>query len=225
MIILIMALFALFAFFANMTIKKAGIRYTVTLFMFAGLIVSVIAMIANMHDHYGMTSVTTTTKREIYSAGPSTQNFGMLLYQNVGTNGQENVYIYREAANDKKTTVSKPNLDTRSKRVNVSGNQAYRVASTTRYVYKSKVFNLLFGIADNDKQVKHRQITYQLPATWVALTTTQAQSLASKLAPKSAAERTIAEQQQKQLSDLAKVNPDKAATLEVNQIKSVLKID
>ena len=64
MIILIMALFAILAFLASMTIKKSGIRYAVTLIMFAGLILSVIMVIANMHDHYGMTSVTTTTKKE-----------------------------------------------------------------------------------------------------------------------------------------------------------------
>ncbi len=64
MVILIMALFAILAFLASMTIKKSGIRYAVTLIMFAGLILSVIMVIANMHDHYGMTSVTTTTKKK-----------------------------------------------------------------------------------------------------------------------------------------------------------------
>ncbi|AFS41111.1 DUF4811 domain-containing protein [Leuconostoc gelidum] len=225
MIILIMALFAIAAFLASMTIKKSGIRYAVTLVMFAGLILSVIMVIANMHDHYGMTSVTTTTKKEIHSAGPTTQNFGMLLYQQIGTDGKENAYIYKTAAQDKKTTVAKPDLNMTTSHVNVSGNKAYKVTKTTRFVYKSNGFKLLFGVANNDGEIKHRQVIYQVPPTWVALTTEQAKSLASKLAPKSAAERTIAAQQQRQLSDLAKSNPDQAARLTVNQVKKVLQID
>ena len=109
--------------------------------------------------------------------------------------------------------------------VNVSGNKAYKVTKTTRFVYKSNGFKLLFGVANNDGEIKHRQVIYQVPPTWVALTTEQAKSLASKLAPKSAAERTIAAQQQRQLSDLAKSNPDQAARLTVNQVKKVLQID
>lgn len=225
MIILILALFAISAFFANMTIKNSGMRYTVTLVLLGGLIISVVALVANMHDYYGMKSVTTTTKKEIYSAGQSNQNFGMLLYQGVGTNGQENVYIYKTSKTDKKTTLAKPDLNTTSKKVDISGNKAYRVVKTTRYEYKNNGFKFLFGIAGNNKQLKHRRVTYQVPPTWVALTTKQAKSLASKLTPKTTAERVAAAAQQKQLADLAKVDPDKAATLEANQVKKVLQLD
>lgn len=225
MIILIMALFAILAFWTNMTIKKSGMRYAVTLVMFAGLILSVIMIVANMHDHYGMTSVTTTTKKEIYSAGPNEQNFGMLLYQPVGTNGKENAYIYKAATQNKKTTVAKPDLNTTTRQVDISGNKAYKVTKTTRFVYKLNGFKVLFGIAGNDGQIKHRQVTYQVPSTWVALTTEQAKSLPGKLTPKNAAEKTMAAQQQKQLSDLEKSNPDQAARLTVNQVKKVLQLD
>ncbi|CAM3201953.1 DUF4811 domain-containing protein [Leuconostoc rapi] len=222
MIILIMAAFAILAFFANMTIKSSGVRYTVTLLMFAGLILSVTALVGNMHDHYGMEKVTTTSKKVIHSAGAGDQGFGVLLYQNVGTDGKENVYIYRKSATDKKTTVSKPDLKTSSSRTDISGNKAYQVTQTTRFVYKSNGFKFLFGIAGNDHELKHRHVTYQVPATWIAMTTAQAEALPGKLAPKSAADKAAAEQQKKQLSALTQVNPDKAATLQVEQIKKIL---
>ena len=65
MIILIMAIFAILAFWANMVMKRPILRYLVTIIMFAGLIASVVAIVANMHDHYGMKTETTTVKKEI----------------------------------------------------------------------------------------------------------------------------------------------------------------
>ncbi|GMA70090.1 hypothetical protein GCM10025879_13360 [Leuconostoc litchii] len=62
MIILIMAIFAILAFLANMMLENRIIRITTTAVMFVGLIISVIGIIANMHDHYGMKQVTTTEK-------------------------------------------------------------------------------------------------------------------------------------------------------------------
>lgn len=222
MIILIMAVFAIVAFFANMTIKSSGVRYAITLLMFTGLIVSVVALVANMHNHYGMEKVTTTTKKAIYSAASSDQGFGMLLYQNVGTNGKENVYIYRQSATDKKTTISKPDLKTSSSRTNITGNQAYQVTKTTRFVYKSSGFKLLFGIANNNHELQHRHVNYQVPATWITMTTVQAKALPGKLAANATADKASAEQQKKQLAVLAQTDPDKAATIQVEQIKKIL---
>ncbi|GMA70091.1 hypothetical protein GCM10025879_13370 [Leuconostoc litchii] len=82
----------------------------------------------------------------------------------------------------------------------------------------------MFGIADNNKTVKHRHTTYQVPETWVALTTTQAKSLSAKMAPKNDAEKIAAAEKQKQLSALAQTNPDKAAQLQVQAIKAALNI-
>lgn len=77
MIIIIMAVFAVLAFFANMMIKPKGLRLTVTVVMFAGLVLSVVGIVANMHDHYGMTEEKKIVKKEIHSAGSSEQGFGL----------------------------------------------------------------------------------------------------------------------------------------------------
>ena len=69
MIILLIALFAILAFVANMMITNRGIRIVTTVIMFVGLIASVAGVAANMNSHYGMKEVTTTTKKQIYTAG------------------------------------------------------------------------------------------------------------------------------------------------------------
>ncbi|MGQ2286236.1 DUF4811 domain-containing protein [Leuconostoc suionicum] len=224
MIILIMALFAILAFLANMMLENRITRLTVTSIMFLGLVISVIGIVANMHDHYGMKQVTTTKKEQIYTAGSANQGFGMLLYQAVGTNGKENVYIYKTSSDAKKTHVAKPDLNTTSNQESISGNKAYKVTKTTRWVYKNSTYKLLFGIADNNNSLKHRYTTYQVPSTWIALTTAQAKSLSAKMTPKTDAEKVAAAEQQKQLAALAQTDPDKAAQMQVKAVKTALNI-
>ncbi|MGO0155159.1 DUF4811 domain-containing protein [Leuconostoc mesenteroides] len=225
MIILIMAAFALLGFLANMILENRVIRILTTLIMFIGLIISVIGIVANIHDHYGMKTVTTTKKEQIYTAGDVNQGFGMLLYQGVGTNGKENVYIYKTSSSDaKKNFVAKPDLKTTSRRENIAGNKAYKVTKTTRWVYKNNTYKLLFGIADNNKSLKHRRTIYQVPSTWIALTTTQAKSLSDKMTPKTDVEKAAAAEQQKKLADLAQKDPDRAAQVQIEAVKAALDI-
>ncbi|MDI6552976.1 DUF4811 domain-containing protein [Leuconostoc falkenbergense] len=224
MIILLIALFAILAFVANMMITNRGVRIVTTVIMFAGLILSVAGVAANMNAHYGMKEVTTTTKKQIYTAGTASQGFGLLLYQSVGTNGAENVYVYRATDSAKKTTVAKPSLKTSSRMSNISGNKAYKITKTTRYVYKNATMRLMFGIGGNNHQLKNKHVIYQVPSTWVALTTTQAKSLQSKMTPKTDAEKQALAQQQAQLATLAKTDPDKAAQLQVAAVKKALNI-
>nr|MWN21778.1 DUF4811 domain-containing protein [Leuconostoc lactis] len=75
----------LFGWADNNHHKSTVARYVTVTVMFIGLTLSVIAIVANMHSHFGMKTVVTTTKTEIYSAGSPQQQFGVLLYQSVGT--------------------------------------------------------------------------------------------------------------------------------------------
>ena len=63
MIIIILAVFAVLAFWANMTIKSTVTRYVTVTVMFIGLTLSVVAIVANMHSHFGMKKVVTTTQQ------------------------------------------------------------------------------------------------------------------------------------------------------------------
>jgi hypothetical protein len=113
-------------------------------------------------------------------------------------------------------------LKTTSRRESIAGNKAYKVTKTTRWVYKNNTYKLLFGIADNNKSLKHRRTIYQVPSTWIALTTTQAKSLSAKMTPKTDAEKAAAAEQQKQLAELAQKDPDKAAQMQVKAVKAAL---
>ncbi|HCH60209.1 MAG TPA: DUF4811 domain-containing protein, partial [Leuconostoc lactis] len=138
--------------------------------------------------------------------------------------GKENVYIYKASPDAKKTTLAKPDLKTNSQRVAVAGDKAYKIVQTTRYVYRNNTYKFLFGWADNNHQLKHKHVIYQVPATWIAMTPDQAKSLAAKMAPKTPEEQAGAAAKQAELAALAKIDPDRAARAQVDQIKQVLQI-
>ena len=115
-------------------------------------------------------------------------------------------------------------LKTTSQRVAVAGDKAYKIVQTTRYVYRNNTYKFLFGWADNNHQLKHKHVIYQVPATWIAMTPDQAKSLAAKMAPKTPEEQAGAAAKQAELAALAKIDPDRAARAQVDQIKQVLQI-
>ncbi|HEY4399470.1 MAG TPA: DUF4811 domain-containing protein [Lactobacillaceae bacterium] len=235
MIILFLVIFAVLAFLSAFLIQNTPLRLVATTIMFAGVIASVVGIVANSHDQFGMDKVTTTTKRQIYTAGTKDQGFGMLLYQNIGTDGKSKAYIYRAKADDKDVTVTPKlsktmtleqtleNVKVSSKQVATSGNKAYVTTKKTEYVYKADWAKFLFGIANNDHQVIKVVNTYAVPANWLALSTDQAATLKSKQADLK--KQAMANPQQAMaLAQLQKTNPDKAAALQVQSIKKVLGI-
>ncbi|CAK8054344.1 DUF4811 domain-containing protein [Eupransor demetentiae] len=183
MIILLLLIFVIFAFYTILYLEKPLWRILGGVIGFAGIIASVALITANMHDHFGMKTETVTSKTQIYSAAStaSSDDYGVLLYQPLGTNGKENVYIYRSQKNSLQPKPTEPDLKTTTKRQSISGEKAYLYTKTTRYVYKNGFWSFLFGWADNNKEIKTRTQTYQIPDNWIALSTAQAKQLQKKL--------------------------------------------
>ncbi|CAH1851505.1 DUF4811 domain-containing protein [Convivina praedatoris] len=222
MILLILFLFVALAFISLMFLDKQ--TYVIGgVIGFIGIILSVGLITANMANHFGMETKVTTHKSMMYSATNS-KGYGVLLYQPVGTSGKENVYIYRKHEQDQKPTIVKPDLTMTTNRQEIAGNQAYRVIKDTRYVYKNDFWKLMFSIAGNDGELKKRQVTYQLPQNWIALTTQQAKNLQAKMTPKTDEEKAAVAQQQEALAELAQNDPDQAGIKQVQQIKATLNI-
>jgi hypothetical protein len=110
----------------------------------------------------------------------------LLLEKELGTNGKENVYIYRtpETANAKKPKTTK--VDANVKNVVKTGNYSAATVTkkTTRWEYKNGFYSFLFGISGNDKEFVKQTNTFKVGNDWLVLTTTQASQLQKKMKSK-----------------------------------------
>jgi hypothetical protein len=233
MIIVLLVVFAVAAFLSAFLIQRQWLRWSMTTVMFVGLIGAVVGMVANAHNHFGMVQQTRTTRQEIFTAGDAQQGFGMLLYENIGTDGQSKAYIYRTAADAKKPTVS-PNMRQNmtleetlaavkisGQHRSIAGDQAFIVTKTTTYVYEDEWAKVLFGIADNHQEIVAIEQTFEVPASWLVLSIQQAKTLADNQAQ--LAQQMQADPAQAQaLARLQQTNPQRAAEVQVEAIKRFL---
>lgn len=233
MIIVLLVVFAVAAFLSAFLIQRQWLRWSITTLMFAGLIGSVVGMVANAHNHFGMVQQTRTTRQEIFTAGDAQQGFGMLLYENIGTDGQSKAYIYRAAADAQKPTVS-PNmrqdmtLEETLAAVKISGHhqsiageRAFVVTKKTTYVYEDEWAKILFGIADNQQEIVSVDQTFEVPASWIVLSTQQAKTLQANQAQLTKQMQADPARAQA-LARLQQTNPQRASEMQVEAIKRFL---
>ncbi|MFC4761254.1 DUF4811 domain-containing protein [Fructobacillus durionis] len=219
MIIILFILFVILAFLSLMLIKNRAVRVISTLVSFVLVALSIVLIVANAHDHYGMDVKAKTAKTQIYSAQDQ-NTYGVLAYQPVGTSGREKAFVYKAKADAKKTTVAKPDLKTSTQIQNVDGNQAFQVTTTKEYVYKNDFYKFLFGWAGNNHDVKSKVVTYQVPATWIALSAQDGAKLKAVLSAKVSDPDFIS--WMKQNKETAATDPDQAARDAVSYYKNIL---
>lgn len=112
MIIIIMFGAAVALFVSVMFINSRNRRIVWTV-IFGLLFVAATALMGlNYSRHFGMHQVTTTTSKTVYSAAGK---LPLALYQPVGTNGQDNVLIYKTSQDQKKPQHTQANEYTTSK--------------------------------------------------------------------------------------------------------------
>lgn len=232
MIIVLMVFFAVAAFLSAFLIHQRVWRWCLTTVMFIGLIASVVGMVANAHNHFGMVKQTTTTREEIFTAGDATQNVGMLLYQNIGTDGQSKAYIYRTKQQAQPTTSPNMRQDMSleetlaavkisGKDTSIAGTRAYVETQKTSYVYQDEWAKVLFGIADNHQEIVAIHQTFQVPANWIVLSTQQAKALQAH--QDELTKQMQADPQQAQaFAQLQKSDPQRAAVMQVQAIQRFL---
>ncbi|GAO99161.1 DUF4811 domain-containing protein [Fructobacillus ficulneus] len=219
MVIFTLFIFTVLAFVSLMMIHNLTLRTVAVVVSAAIAVSSIVLIIVNMHDHYGMKVQTKTTKTQIYSVqGQNT--YGILSYQPVGTSGKEKVYIYRATDKSTKATIAKPDLKTTTSLQNIDGNVAYKVTTNKTYVYRNSFFKFLFGIADNNHELKSSHVTYQVPPTWIALSSQDGERLKTLVAGLSTQSDFI--QQVQQEKEQATTDPDGAAKATVDYYKNLL---
>lgn len=172
---IIITTLALYASFILM--KKSWVR-TVLVGIFGILFVASLYLVnANDHNHFGMEKVTTTETSTIYSASPSKQ-MPLLLRQDIGTNGDYQVYIYKTDP-QKKATHTKADYDVHNTVKKVSGNTASLTEKKTMWRYKSDFWKNFF-MSKNQNLLIHQRNTIKVPNNWIELTPKQAKALGKK---------------------------------------------
>lgn len=175
MIIYLLVL-AVVCLFISMALIPKALPRIITSFLFAIIIVgSMVAMVSNDREHFGMKKVTEETSSKIYSPSPSKQ-MPMILYQNIGTKGTERVYIYKKTEDQKKPGHT-PINNTSNVVKNSNNEDAKLVTKTTRWVYKSNAYKFWFGIAGNNHKLINRHNIFYIPKDWQSFSTTQAAKL------------------------------------------------
>lgn len=183
MILIILVIGAICFFLAFMFTNQAAVRALALIVSGIVLIGSTVLMVANYHNHFGMEKVTKTTTQKIYSASGSS-SMNMALYKQVGTSGKNNVYIYNVKEKQKTPSHTKADEYTSNKVHWTKKSTATLTTKVTRWEYKSDFYSLLFKWSDMDGKIVSRVNTFNLPKTWVKLSTTQAAKLQKLMSSK-----------------------------------------
>lgn len=183
MIIISILLCAGLGYYFAVFLKNKKVGYSLSFTFIALFIISLILLVANEYSHFGMEKVTSEKTEQIQSVQKGSN---LLLEKELGTNGKENVYIYRtpETANAKKPKTTK--VDANVKNVVKTGNYSAATVTkkTTRWEYKNGFYSFLFGISGNDKEFVKQTNTFKVGNDWLVLTTTQASQLQKKMKSK-----------------------------------------
>ena len=174
MITIIMFLGAI-AFFAAIMFSPSN-RTRWLLGMISGLIFvgSTLMITANFHEHWGMKQVTTTKTQKIYSTSSQMQ---LALYQQVGTSGKDNVYVYQTKPRQKTPQHTQANEFTTNRLVWTDSDQATLTFKETRWRFKNDFYKVLFAGSKMDGKLVSRTNTFRYPKTFVKISVKQAQAL------------------------------------------------
>lgn len=193
MIIILTFLGAILFFASVMFIHQRPLRIVMTAIMGIIFVGSTALMTLNYSHHFGMHKVTTTHVQRIYSA--SNSSMPLALYQPVGTNGQDNVFIYNTRPKQSKPDHTQANEYTHSKIKWTKRTNPRLVTTETRWQYKNHFYKVLYAWSGMNGKLVKRTNVLEYPRTYVKITPKQAKQLA-KAAQSSAAKQAQAAAQQ-----------------------------
>lgn len=180
MIIASIIITAVLGYYFAVFIENKKVGYSLSFTFIALFILSLFLLISNEYNHLGMKQVTREKTEQIQSVQKGSN---LLLKKELGTNGKEDVYIYRtpETANAKKPQTTK--VDVNVKNVVKTGNYsaATLTKKTTRWEYKNGFYSFLFGLSDNNKEFVKQKNTFKVGNDWLVLTTAQASKLQKQM--------------------------------------------
>lgn len=179
MITVIMFIGAIAFFVSIMFAPNMRTRWILGLITGLIFVSSTVMITANFHDHWGMKQVTTTKTQKIYSTSSQMQ---LALYQQVGTSGKDNVYIYQTKPRQKTPQHTQANEFTTNRLVWTDSDQATLTVKETRWRFKNDFYKVLFAGSKMDGHLISRTNTFRYPKTFVKISVKQAQALKSPAA-------------------------------------------
>lgn len=126
-------------------------------------ILSLVLVVANDRNHFGMERKTETSQIPLISSEPGDEE--VLTYESVGTKG-EKVYLYRTVKNPKKLA--------QTGQLNVKNEVTYTASTAVLekkevvWVYKNHFYKQFFGIVKNNHQLEHETNTFKLTEKWTS---------------------------------------------------------
>lgn len=217
MIIAVVILAVLLLFICMTAIKPAKLRITLSLLCALVVIASMVLMVKNDREHFGLQRVSQTKTYSLVSTA-SSANTSMLLYKTIGTAGKEKTYLYKTSDRPKKMQHTDPDPGkSRVKVVQNKTNSAQMKVVTTRWEYRNQEAKFWFGIAGNDHKLINRHYTFSVGSNWFVLSTTQAQALQKELKQnqaqlEAAAKTYVAQQVKAKLTAALAKNPTMTAS-------------
>ncbi|MCM0583356.1 DUF4811 domain-containing protein [Weissella diestrammenae] len=195
MMILVMAVLAVFTFYAFIFVKNQIAREVLGFTGVLLLLGAVGLTTLNFNAHWGMKKVTTTQTKNIYSAAPDQLPVKLLITQEIGTKADDYVMVYRDNANDKQAKAHfVPNKSDMNQLIHTIAryefkavNQATVTTETTRWRFDSDLSRWLFGFTGIDGSLVKKEHLVTLPKQgWQAMTAKEAQAMQAQMAAKMA---------------------------------------
>lgn len=175
--IIITLILCTFALFLSSVFGKGLWRGLLMTIFGLGFIASIVLIVQNDHNHFGMKTVTETKSTTLVSSADS-QGLSMLLYHPLG-NGTEKVYLYR--TNNQQAKPKATQTENTTNQVKVVTTPPKLVTTTKYRVYKNNQAKFWFGIAGNDHEFVSRNNRFEVNQNWLTLSDQQAKQFAKKI--------------------------------------------
>lgn len=189
---IIIILLTIFVFASWLLIPHKITRYILGSVFSILLLLIVIGIIANMTHHFGMEKQSTlTSTKEIYSAGSSESPVNMLIANEIGSNTDNYVMVFKNQKSDNKASVNfKPKTDKKHLSNAIKTTASYKErdvdyatvqTSKTYWVWKSDFYKWLFKFGnENDKELISSHTIVSVPKdTWLVVNSDEAKKLKS----------------------------------------------
>lgn len=177
MIIILMFISAMALFASVMFINQRTPRIVSTVIFGILFVGSTTLMTLNYSHHFGMRQVTTTTNQKVYSAGGQ---MPLAMYQPVGTDGKDNVLIYKTSLKQRKPQHTQANEYTTSK-MTFSTRQSPQLTTTeTRWRFKNNFYKIMYMWSGMNGTLVQRTNVIDYPQSYVKVTTSQAKQFQAK---------------------------------------------
>lgn len=210
MIIAIMFVAMLLFFVSAMFIKNKTWRITLSTIFALIFVISTGAMTANYSHHFGMHQATSTQAKKVF---PIRNGSPLAIYQPLGTDGTEQVLIYKKSATQSKSSHTPADEHTKTQLKFANRSDIKMVTKTTRWRLNKGWASWLFKGVGMDGKVVKKEITITYPKSYIKVTAKQAQQLAKQSKAANSAQAQAAAKSY----IMAQVQKAKASNPQMNQ--------